>query len=400
MAKLTVRDIDVREKHVFMRADFNVPLKEGQITDDHRIRAALPSITHLLENGAKLILASHLGRPSGTGFEADFSLKPVSVRLSELLDKPVSFAPDCVGPEVEKMVAEMKPGDVVLLENLRFHKQEKKNDPDFAKALAALADVYVNDAFGTAHRAHASTEGITNYVSPCAAGFLIEKELKFLGGAMNDPKRPFVAILGGAKVADKVPVIRNLMKKVDVLVIGGGMVYTFYKVQGLGIGDSLFDAEAFETAKEILKEAKDAPARFVIPMDCVVCDIFDPKKVDPKTQIKVVPKEEIPDKWHGVDIGPKTVEAVKAEIQKAGTVVWNGPMGVFELEPFAKGTRKLAEAMAETEAVTIIGGGDSAAALLQFGLEDKMSHVSTGGGASLEFLEGKTLPGIAAIDEK
>lgn len=399
MRKLTVRDLDVKGKRVFIRVDFNVPLKEGKIQDDHRIREALPTIKFLIDNGAKLILASHLGRPKGTGMEPEFSLKPVAAHLSGLLGKNVTMSPDCIGPETEKLVSEVRDGDVLLLENMRFHKAETKNDPVFAKSLASLAEIYVNDAFGTAHRAHASTEGITHYLSPCAAGFLIEKELKYLGGALENPKRPFLAILGGAKVADKVPVIRNLLKKVDSLVIGGGMVYTFYKAQGLEIGDSLFDAEAFELAKELLQEAKTSKAKLIIPNDCVVAEELDFKNFDPKTPTKLVPQDKIPEGWHGVDIGPESVKLIVDEIKKAGTVVWNGPLGVFEIDQFAEGTKKTAEALAASDAVTIIGGGDTAAALLKFGLDKKMTHVSTGGGASLEFLEGKILPGIAALDD-
>lgn len=399
MAKKTVKDIDVKEKRVFMRADFNVPLENGEITDDRRIQAALPTIKYLLEHDGELILASHLGRPKGN-MNQELSLKPVAKRLSELLGKEVKMAPDCIGPEVEEMARNMKGGDIILLENLRFHPEEKNNDPEFCKKLASLAEIYVNDAFGTAHRAHASTEGITHHVSPCVAGFLIEKELKFLGKALRDPEKPFVAILGGAKVKDKVPVIRSLLKKVDDLVIGGAMAYTFYKAQGLNIGDSYFDKDAYETAKQLLEEAKNSSADLILPQDCLVADRFNQDQYDPDTKTQVVPKDGIPDKWHGVDIGPKAIENFKNEILEARTVLWNGPMGVFEQEPFSKGTRALAEALAESDATTIIGGGDSAAALRKFGLDDKMSHVSTGGGASLEFLEGKTLPGIAALDEK
>ncbi|MBN1901647.1 phosphoglycerate kinase [Candidatus Sumerlaeota bacterium] len=399
MSKLTIEDLDVKSKRIFMRVDFNVPLKEGKIRDDHRIQEALPSIKFLIEKGAKLILASHLGRPEGKGFEPEFSLQPVATRLSKLLEKPIAIAPDCIGAETEKMVSQMKDGDILLLENVRFYKAETKNDPGFAKSLAALAEIYVNDAFGTAHRAHASTEGITHYLNPCAAGLLIEKELKYLGGALDDPKRPFLAILGGAKVGDKVPVIRNLLKKVDTLVIGGGMVYTFYKAMGLEIGDSLFDMEAFEVAKELLKEAKTSKAKLIIPNDCVVCEKLDIKNFDPHTPIKTVAQNNIPQGWHGADIGSESIEQIVEEIKKAKTIAWNGPLGVFEIDQFAQGTRKIAEALADSDAVTVIGGGDTAAALLKFGLDKKMTHVSTGGGASLEFLEGKVLPGIAALDD-
>lgn len=397
MNKLTIKNLDVKGKRVFMRVDFNVPLEGDKITDDRRITASLPSIEYLIAQGAKIILASHLGRPKG-GPAPEFSLKPVAKRLSELLKKPVTMAPDSIGPEVENIIKAMKDGDVVLLENVRFYKEEEKNDPKFSESLAKLADVYVNDAFGTAHRAHASTEGITHFLKPRAAGFLIEKELEFLGNALDNPKRPFLAILGGAKVGDKIPVIRELLKKVDALVIGGAMVFTFYNAEGLEIGKSLFDAEAFETAKQLLKEFESSGAKVIIPDDCIVADRFDPKQYDPQTRIKVVTKDQIPAGWFGLDIGPKSIETIVQEIKKANTIVWNGPMGVFEQEAFAAGTRKVAEALAASKAITVIGGGDSAAALLKFGLDEKMTHVSTGGGASLEFLEGKVLPGIAALD--
>lgn len=394
MAKLTVDKQDVKGKRVFVRVDFNVPIEKGIITDDMRIRGALPTIKLLVERQAKVILAAHLGRPKG-GPSSEFSLAPAAKRLSELLGKPVTMAPDCIGPEVEKLVSEMKNGDVLMLENVRFHKGEEKNDPEFARALASLADMYVDDAFGTAHRAHASTEGITHFLKgPFAAGFLIQKELKYLGDALDKPERPFLAILGGKKVADKIGVIRNLLKKVDSLIIGGGMAYTFYKAQGLEIGASLFDQEAFETAKEILKEFGGMPEKILLPVDCLVADKFD---VSANT--KVVAANAIPAGWQGVDIGPESIEIFIDKIKRAKTIVWNGPMGVFEIDKFAEGTRKIAEAMAQSEAVTVIGGGDSAAALEKFGLAGKMTHVSTGGGASLEFLEGIQLPGIAALTD-
>jgi len=397
MNKLTIKNLDVKGKRVFMRVDFNVPLKGDEITDDRRITASLPSIEYLIAKGAKIILSSHLGRPKG-GPAPEFSLKPVAKRLSELLKKPVTMAPDSIGTEVENIIKAMKDGDVVLLENVRFYKEEEKNDPKFSEALAKLAEMYVNDAFGTAHRAHASTEGITHFLKPRASGFLIEKELEFLGNALDNPKRPFLAILGGAKVGDKIPVIRELLKKVDALVIGGGMVFTFYKAEGLEIGKSLFDAEAFETANQLLKEFESSRAKVIIPDDCIIADRFDPRQFDPQTRIKAIAKDQIPVGWFGLDIGPKSIETIVQEIKKANTIVWNGPMGVFEQEAFAAGTRKIAEALAESKAITVIGGGDSAAALLKFGLDEKMTHVSTGGGASLEFLEGKVLPGIAALD--
>jgi phosphoglycerate kinase len=394
MAKLTVDKQDVKGKRVFVRVDFNVPIEKGIITDDMRIRGALPTIKLLVERQAKVILASHLGRPKG-GPSPEFSLAPAAKRLSGLLGKPVTMAPDCIGPEVEKLVSGMKNGDVLMLENVRFHKGEEKNDPEFARALASLADMYVDDAFGTAHRAHASTEGITHFLKgPFAAGFLIQKELKYLGDALDKPERPFLAILGGKKVADKIGVIRNLLKKVDSLIIGGGMAYTFYKAQGLEIGASLFDQEAFETAKEILKEFGGKPEKILLPVDCLVADKFD---VSANT--KVVAANAIPAGWQGVDIGPESIEIFIDKITRAKTIVWNGPMGVFEIDKFAEGTRKIAEAMAQSEAVTVIGGGDSAAALEKFGLAGKMTHVSTGGGASLEFLEGIQLPGIAVLTD-
>ena len=394
MAKLTVDKLDVKGKRVFVRVDFNVPIEKGIITDDMRIRGALPTIKLLVERQAKVILASHLGRPKG-GPSPEFSLAPAAKRLSELLGKPVTMAPDCIGPEVGKLVSGMKNGDVLMLENVRFHKGEEKNDPEFAKALASLADMYVDDAFGTAHRAHASTEGITHFLKgPFAAGFLIQKELKYLGDALDKPERPFLAILGGKKVADKIGVIRNLLKKVDSLIIGGGMAYTFYKAQGLEIGTSLFDQEAFETAKEILKESGGKPEKILLPVDCLVADKFD---VSANT--KVVAANAIPAGWQGVDIGPESIKIFIDKIKRAKTIVWNGPIGVFEIDRFAEGTRKIAEAMAQSDAVTVIGGGDSAAALEKFGLTGKMTHVSTGGGASLEFLEGIQLPGIAALTD-
>lgn len=394
MAKLTVDKLDVKGKRVFVRVDFNVPIEKGIITDDMRIRGALPTIKLLIKRQAKVILASHLGRPKG-GPSPEFSLAPAAKRLSELLGKPVTMASDCIGPEVEKLVSGMKNGDVLMLENVRFHKGEEKNDPEFAKALASLADMYVNDAFGTAHRAHASTEGITHFLKgPFAAGFLIQKELKYLGDALDKPERPFLAILGGKKVADKIGVIQNLLKKVDSLIIGGGMAYTFYKAQGLEIGTSLFDQEAFEKAKEILKEFGGKPEKILLPVDCLVADKFDAS-----ASTKVVAANAIPAGWQGVDVGPESIELFIDKIKRAKTIVWNGPMGIFEIDKFAEGTRRIAEAMAQSGAVTVIGGGDSASALEKFGLTGKMTHVSTGGGASLEFLEGIQLPGIAALTD-
>lgn len=391
--KKTIEQIDVAGKRVFVRADFNVPLEGGKITNDRRIRASLPTIQYLLDKGASVVVSSHLGRPKGK-VKPELSLKPVAERLAELLGKPVKFAPDCIGPEVEKMAKELKPGEILCLENLRFHEEEEKNDPEFTKKLAALADLYVSDAFGTVHRAHASTEGVAHYLRPAVAGFLIAKELKYLGGAMADPKRPLVAILGGAKVGSKIGVINKLMEICDTLVIGGGMAYTFLKAQGYSIGDSLFDAESFETAKQILKTAAEKKISLVLPRDVVVC-----QKLEAGAPTQVVPATAIPDGWSGADVGPQTVEEISKIAKGAGTIVWNGPVGVFEIDQFAKGTRAIAEALVASGAVTILGGGETAAAAEEFGLDDKMSHVSTGGGASLEFLEGRVLPGIATLDD-
>ena len=398
MNKKTIEDIDVRGKRVLVRVDFNVPQDEtGKITDDRRIRAALPTIQYLINQGAKVILVSHLGRPKGKPEDREkFTLKPVAERLSELLGKPVPLAPDCVGPEVEKMVQAMKDGDVLLLENVRFHPEEEKNDPEFAKQLASLAEVYVNDAFGTAHRAHASTEGVTKYL-PGVAGYLMQKEIEYLGGALANPKRPFIAVLGGAKVKDKIPVIENLVSKVDKLIIGGGMAYTFLKAQGKEIGQSLLDADSLDFCREMLAKAGD---KILLPVDVVVADGNPFEKGPDAVQTKVVSVDAIPADWQGVDIGPETQKLFAEAVKGAGTVVWNGPMGIFEFEKFAVGTRAMAQALADSGAVTIVGGGDSAAAVEQLGFADKMTHISTGGGASLEFLEGKVLPGVAALQDK
>lgn len=406
MAKLSVKNIDVKGKRVLVRCDFNVPLDANQsITDDVRITESLPTIKHLLDNGAKVILTSHLGRPKGKRVP-EMSLAPVAARLGELLGFDVPLAPDCVGPEVEKMAAEVAEGRALLLENVRFHAEEdEKIDKEkgdfsearweFTKKLAGLAEVYVNDAFGTAHRDHCSTCGVTRYLSPCAAGLLIDKELEYLGKGLETPKRPLVAILGGAKVGSKIGVIRNLLEKVDVLFLGGGMTYTFYKAQGKEIGKSLFDEETFETSKELLKEFENATAKVILPTDVLVADKFEPG-----ANTRVVSVDEIPADMEGVDIGIESANALCAEIGKAGTVVWNGPVGVFEIEDFARGTKAIAQKLADSpDVVSIIGGGDTAAAIAQYGLKDKMSHVSTGGGASLEFLEGRVLPGIDALDE-
>lgn len=393
--KKTVKDIEVKGKRALVRCDFNVPLKDGVITDDIRIVSALPTIRYLMDGGAKVILMSHLGRPDGEP-KKEFTLAPVAARLSELLNTEVKFisADTVVDDKVREAAAELGDGQVMLLENVRFRKEETKNGADFAKELAQLGDFFVNDAFGTAHRAHASTAGVADYL-PAVSGFLIEKEVEFLGNAVENPKRPFVAIMGGAKVGDKIPVIENLLKKVDTLIIGGGMAYTFFKSQGLEIGTSILDKDNVELAVELLKKAEAAGVKMLLPVDCVCGREF---KND--TEYAVFDRDKIPADMMGLDIGPETAELYRQAVAEAATVVWNGPMGVFEMPNFAKGTRAVAEALAESNAVTVIGGGDSAAAVEQFGLADKMTHISTGGGASLEFLEGKVLPGIAVIEDK
>jgi phosphoglycerate kinase len=392
--KKTIEDINVKNKRVLVRVDFNVPLdSETNITDDTRIRAALPTIKYLLDNQAKVILMSHLGRPKGE-FKPEFSLRPAAKRLSQLLGIDVIMADDVIGKSAKKAVEGLKEGQVVLLENLRFHKEETKNDLEFAKALASFGEVYVNDAFGTAHRAHASTAGVANYL-PAVAGFLIKKELEVMGKALSNPEKPFIAILGGAKVSDKIGVIENLIEKVDTLIIGGGMAYTFFKARGQEIGDSLLEADKVELAKSLEEKAKAKGVKFLLPIDNVIAREF---KAD--AEHKIVDSGSIPAGWQGLDIGPKTRELFGNEIKNAKTVVWNGPMGVFEMEAFAKGTRAIAEYMSQCDGTTIIGGGDSAAAVEQMGYADKMTHISTGGGASLEFLEGKTLPGVAALNDK
>ena len=393
--KKTVKDIEVKGKRALVRCDFNVPLKDGVITDDIRIVSALPTIRYLMDGGAKVILMSHLGRPDGEP-KKEFTLAPVAARLSELLNTEVKFisADTVVDDKVRGAAAELGDGQVMLLENVRFRKEETKNGADFAKELAQLGDFFVNDAFGTAHRAHASTAGVADYL-PAVSGFLIEKEVEFLGNAVENPKRPFVAIMGGAKVGDKIPVIENLLKKVDTLIIGGGMAYTFFESQGLEIGTSILDKDNVELAVELLKKAEAAGVKMLLPVDCVCGREF---KND--TEYAVFDRDKIPADMMGLDIGPETAELYRQAVAEAATVVWNGPMGVFEMPNFAKGTRAVAEALAESNAVTVIGGGDSAAAVEQFGLADKMTHISTGGGASLEFLEGKVLPGIAVIEDK
>ena len=393
--KKTIEDIEVKNKRVIVRCDFNVPMQDGAITDDSRIRAALPTIQYLKEHDARVILMSHMGRPKGEP-KMEFTMKPVADRLSELLGAEVVFvsSPAVVDDAVRSAAEALQPGQVMLLENVRFRKEETENDPEFAKELASLAEIFVQEAFGTAHRAHASTAGIADYL-PAVSGYLIEKEVKFLGDAVESPKRPFVAILGGAKVKDKIPVIKNLIGKVDTLLIGGGMAYTFFKSEGYEIGKSILDEESIELAASLLKEAKEAGVEMLLPVDIVCADKFDN---DANT--KTVPCNEIPADMEGLDVGPETVKLYGDKIRSAATVVWNGPMGVFEMDTFAKGTNGIAEAMAECPGTTIIGGGDSAAAIRKAGLADKMTHISTGGGASLEFLEGKKLPGIEVIEDK
>ncbi|MCB9206286.1 MAG: phosphoglycerate kinase [Ignavibacteriales bacterium] len=398
MNKLSIENLELNGKKVLVRVDFNVPLNENlEITDDIRITSALPTIKKIIADNGKAILMSHLGRPKGE-VNPKFSLKPAAVRLSELLGQEVKFADDCIGDSVKSLVDELKDGEVLLLENLRFHAEETKNDPEFAKQLAQFGDVYVNDAFGSAHRAHASTEGVTKYFDTCAAGFLMKKELDYLGNAIANPQRPFTAILGGAKISGKIDVIQELMGKVDNLIVGGGMGYTFYKAQGYEIGTSLLEADKVELAKEILEKAKTSGVNFMLPEDVTIASEFDNCSLS-----DIVPVTEIPADKMGLDIGTKTIEKFKKVIVESKTIVWNGPMGVFEFDNFAHGTNAIAEALVEaTEkgAITIIGGGDSAAAIKKAGLDDKVSHVSTGGGASLEFLEGKILPGVAALTDK
>ena len=394
MSKKTVRDIDLKGKKVFVRCDFNVPMDDNQnITDNRRIVAALPTIKYLIEQNCKVILSSHLGRPKGE-FKAEYSLAPVAEELSKLLGQEVLMAKDVIGESAKTLAANLQEGQVMLLENVRFHKEETDNEPEFAKELASMAEIFVNDAFGTAHRAHASTEGVSHYL-PSVSGFLIEKELKFLGDSLNNPERPFVAILGGAKVSDKIGVIDSLLEKVDTLMIGGGMAYTFYKAQGYEVGNSLCEPDKCELALELMEKAKNKGVKLLLPVDTKVGKEF---KED--TESKTVAWTEIPAEWEGFDIGEKTIEMFKEELKTAKTVIWNGPLGLFEFEQFAIGTNSIANALAELEATTIIGGGDSAAAVEKAGLADKMTHISTGGGASLEFLEGKKLPGIECLQDR
>ena len=394
MNKKTIRDIDLKGKKVFVRCDFNVPMnEEREITDNTRIVAVLPTIKYLLEQKCKIILASHLGRPKGE-VKPEYSLAPVAKELSRLLNKEVIMAKDVIGPDATEKAKNLKEGEILLLENVRFHREETDNDPEFSKKLAEMAEIFVNDAFGTAHRAHSSTTGIANYL-PAVSGFLIEKELKFLGDALNNPERPFVAILGGAKVSDKIGVIDSLLEKVDTLIIGGGMAYTFFKAQGYEVGKSLCELDKLELAKELMEKAKTKGVKLMLPVDTKVGKEF---KED--TESKTVKYTEIPADWEGFDIGKETIKMFTEELKKAKTVVWNGPLGLFEFPQFAIGTNAIAKVLSEIDATTIIGGGDSAAAVEKAGLADKMTHISTGGGASLEFLEGKKLPGIEALLDK
>lgn len=391
MAKLAIDDLDLKGKRVFVRVDFNVPIKGSKVGDDLRIREALPTIRYGMDHGAILILASHLGRPKGKP-NPDFTLAPVAEHLSALLGKKTTFVSDCIGPEVEQVVADAVPGDVILLENLRFHKEEEENEPEFCKKLGSLASIYVNDAFGSAHRAHASTEGITHYVEKAAAGFLMEKELRYLGGALENPNRPFIAILGGAKISGKIDVIENMLGKVDKLLIGGAMMFTFLKSQGKSIGNSLCEDDKLDLARDLLARAG---SRIILPMDAVAA-----ASLDNEASAHEVPADCIADGEVGVDIGPRTVAAYSEILKTAKTIVWNGPMGVFEKDTFAAGTIGVARAVADSQALSIIGGGDSAAAVAKAGLADRITHISTGGGASLEFLAGQILPGVAALTDK
>ncbi|HLC16245.1 MAG TPA: phosphoglycerate kinase [Thermodesulfovibrionia bacterium] len=393
--KLSITDLDLKGKRVFIRVDFNVPLDESQnVTDDTRIVAALPTISKAREMGAKVILASHLGRPKGQ-VNPKYSLKPVAERLQAIINSPVAFAPDCIGPEVETMVSNMKDGDILLLENLRFHKEEEKNNEEFSKSLARLCDVYINDAFGTAHRAHSSTAGITSYVSASAAGYLLKKEVDYLKGAVENPVRPFVAIIGGAKVSGKIAVLENLADKVDKVIVGGGMANTFFKAMGYEVGNSLCEDEMLQTANNIIVKFKENNVKFYLPVDCVIA-----QEADEKAVTKIVPLQEVPAGWKILDIGPASSRLFQEALADAKTIVWNGPMGLFEMDPFSRGTFALAQAVASTHGLTIIGGGDSVLAVNRAGVAQDVSFISTGGGASLELLEGKNLPGVAALTNK
>ncbi len=394
MSKKTVRDIDLKGKKVFVRCDFNVPMDENQnITNNTRIVAALPTIKYLLEQNCKIILASHLGRPKGE-FKPEFSLKPVAKELSKLLDKDIIMANDVIGEDATEKAKNLKEGEILLLENVRFHNEETENDPEFSKKLASMAEIFVNDAFGTAHRAHSSTTGIASYL-PAVSGFLIEKELKFLGSSVENPERPFVAILGGAKVSDKIGIIDNLLEKVDTLIIGGGMAYTFFKAQGYEVGNSICELDKLELATHLMEKAKEKGVKFLLPIDTKIA-----KEASEEAESKTVKCTEIPAEWEGFDIGEESIKEFKEEIKNAKTIIWNGPLGLFEVSQFAVGTNEIAKAVAETGATTIIGGGDSISAIKKAGVEDKITHISTGGGASLEFLEGKKLPGIEALMDK
>ncbi|MDE0299215.1 MAG: phosphoglycerate kinase [Candidatus Poribacteria bacterium] len=391
--KLGLNDITARGKRVLVRVDFNVPMKDGRITDNTRIRAALPTILQLIHDGAKMVLATHLGRPNG--FESEFSTEPLAVELSKLIGQRVQHTGDCIGPKVENTINELQEGDILLLENIRFYKEETQNDAEFARTLAVLVDMYVNDAFGTAHRAHASTEGITRHFDQCAAGLLMEREIEYLGKVVERPEHPFVAILGGAKISDKIGVIENLIESVDALLIGGGMAYTFLKTIGLPIGDSIVEPAKLELASELLKKAADRNLGIFLPEDHVIG-----RELNLCTESRIVARTEIPDGWRGLDIGPKSVEAFGAIVDGANTIFWNGPLGMYEFEKFANGTIEIAKRVAESDAVSIIGGGDCVAAVHKAGVADRITHISTGGGASLEFLEGKSLPGIDALTDK
>jgi 3-phosphoglycerate kinase len=393
MQKKSIRDMDIQNKRILIRVDYNVPQdEEGNITDDIRIRESTFTIDYILRREGKIILMSHLGRPKGKVAD-EFRLNPIAKRLSELLDRPVKKLDDCIGPEVEKAVSEMKPGDIILLENLRFYKEEEKNDPEFAKKLARLGDIFVNDAFGTSHRAHASTEGVTHYL-PSVAGFLVEKEIQYFERINKNPDKPFVLVLGGAKVSDKIPMIENMLTKADTILIGGAMAYTFLKQAGVNIGSSRYEQAVADTAKVILAKAREKGVDFLLPIDHIVCDNIDAPK-----NVKTTNGAGIEEGFIGVDIGPKTIALYTDRLKQARTIVWNGPMGIFEKDQFAEGTKSMAEAIAGSSAISVVGGGDSAAAALKFGVQDRISHISTGGGASLEYLEGKVLPGIAALND-